>query len=229
MQNERQTEQGTEASTNWLNQALVVVTLIAFAVLMKLMPYLLPVWGYQINEADVASYLWHFSPMLPLTLVLGSRYSAKTGALLALLLWFASDLGFLAVTGRFDWVFYAGTPFHYLSILVVAMIGFAGTWLQSHGKLKQTHSIGLTNLFSGMFAAFAFFVVSNFFVWVGGAYPMTFGGLLECYTLALPFHRNDFLSMAIYVPASTWLLFPQSSLEAARESQTATSLTTHQK
>ena len=33
-----------------------------------------------------------------------------------------------------------------------------------------------------------FFVVSNFGVWLGGFYPLTLNGLVECYVLAVPFY-----------------------------------------
>lgn len=37
-----------------------------------------------------------------------------------------------------------------------------------------------------------FFIISNFGVWLGPWYPHTLPGLLNCYTLALPFFRNTF-------------------------------------
>ena len=40
-----------------------------------------------------------------------------------------------------------------------------------------------------------FYVVSNFGVWLQGQlYPATWHGLIECYTLALPFLRTSFLA-----------------------------------
>ncbi len=33
-----------------------------------------------------------------------------------------------------------------------------------------------------------FFVVSNLGVWLGGFYPLTLSGLVECFVLALPFY-----------------------------------------
>ena len=49
----------------------------------------------------------------------------------------------------------------------------------------------------------SFFLVSNFAVWlVWNMYPKTLGGLLACYTLALPFFRNgvigDLLFTAVF-------------------------------
>jgi hypothetical protein len=44
----------------------------------------------------------------------------------------------------------------------------------------------------------SFFLVSNFAVWIGGnMYPINPGGLIACYTAALPFYGNDLISTAI--------------------------------
>jgi hypothetical protein len=43
----------------------------------------------------------------------------------------------------------------------------------------------------------SFFLLSNFAVWMGGMYAHTLAGLAQCYTMALPFYRNDLVSTAI--------------------------------
>jgi hypothetical protein len=44
----------------------------------------------------------------------------------------------------------------------------------------------------------SFFVVSNYAVWVSSSmYPHNASGLLTCYTMALPFYRNDVVSTAV--------------------------------
>jgi len=44
----------------------------------------------------------------------------------------------------------------------------------------------------------AFFVVSNYAVWVSsGMYPRTAGGLIACYVAAIPFYRNDLISTTV--------------------------------
>ena len=44
----------------------------------------------------------------------------------------------------------------------------------------------------------SFFVASNYAVWAGsGMYPRTLSGLAACYAAAIPFYRNDLISMAI--------------------------------
>jgi len=45
----------------------------------------------------------------------------------------------------------------------------------------------------------AFFLISNFGVWLGGRlYPPTWVGLITCYAAALPFYRNSLLSSVVY-------------------------------
>jgi hypothetical protein len=44
----------------------------------------------------------------------------------------------------------------------------------------------------------SFFMISNYAVWAGSnMYPHTGGGLVACYTAAIPFYRNDLVSTAI--------------------------------
>jgi hypothetical protein len=42
-----------------------------------------------------------------------------------------------------------------------------------------------------------FFVVSNFSVWLV-SYPLTIAGLIECYTLALPFYGAALVGDSLY-------------------------------
>ncbi len=66
---------------------------------------------------------------------------------------------------------------------------------------------GLNNLFNKVFgtatkailASVSFYVISNFGVWLfAGMYPMTFTGLIECYTLAVPFFRYTILGDLLF-------------------------------
>jgi hypothetical protein len=45
-----------------------------------------------------------------------------------------------------------------------------------------------------------FFLITNFFVWLGAAdmYPQTFGGLTTCYGMALPFFGRTVLADLFY-------------------------------
>jgi len=74
------------------------------------------------------------------------------------------------------------TLFVYVGFMLVTLIG----------TLRKKPSI--LTIFLG---SLSFFVVTNFGVWLLG-YPKTWTGLIECYTLALPFFRNSLLGDFFY-------------------------------
>jgi hypothetical protein len=83
------------------------------------------------------------------------------------------------------WAWYAGACF--IGVLL-------------RGRIKPHFVLG-----AGLGSAVSFFVVSNFAVWASGhleSYPMTFAGLLACYTAAIPFFQkglaSDLLFSAIF-------------------------------
>lgn len=93
-------------------------------------------------------------------------------------------------------------------VLSDAIIGFHSlilvTWgcyvliaLASHLWLSKPNLFrGVTVMLSG---SLFFFVVTNFAVWLSGnMYAHNLGGLLRCFTLALPFFRNTLMSDFIY-------------------------------
>ena len=43
-----------------------------------------------------------------------------------------------------------------------------------------------------------FFIITNFGVWADGRYGYNFKGLVECYVLAIPFFKNNFLSTILF-------------------------------
>jgi len=54
---------------------------------------------------------------------------------------------------------------------------------------------------ASLLSAISFFIVSNFAVWAfGNMYAKSFAGLVQCYTLAVPFFRGTFASDLIYTP-----------------------------
>ena len=67
--------------------------------------------------------------------------------------------------------------------------GFAVAGLIGRRFLRKSAAaprIGLCAIGS----ATAFFVISNFGVWLAGGYPRSIVGIIECYALAIPFFRN---------------------------------------
>jgi hypothetical protein len=72
----------------------------------------------------------------------------------------------------------------YAAFAFIGMIGWS-----LNGKLSVAR-VGGTSLL----ASFAFFLISNFGVWVSGElYAMNFEGLVQCYVMAIPFFGNQIL------------------------------------
>ena len=67
--------------------------------------------------------------------------------------------------------------FVYLAFILVGIIGI------------KSKKISITTI---LISSISFFIITNFGVWLIG-YPKTFNGLLECYTLAIPFFRNSLI------------------------------------
>ena len=83
-------------------------------------------------------------------------------------------------------------PFTWGSILVA---GFLGLWVRSRRNYA-------TLLGAGVAHSIFFFLFSNFGVWLvdgHGLYPRTAEGLIQCYTLAIPFYRNTLAGNLIYL------------------------------
>lgn len=82
-----------------------------------------------------------------------------------------------------------------ISIVVyacIALIVFLGSLMRN----KATASRVITGSLS---SSVGFFMITNFFVWVGGSiYPMTAEGLLACYVAAVPYFHNTLLSGLLF-------------------------------
>ena len=119
-------------------------------------------------------HLPNFTPVTAIALFGGLYISNKILAYaLPLTIMFISDifLGFSSIT-----------LFVYSGFMLVTLIG----------TLRKKSNI--LTIFMG---SLSFFIVTNFGVWLLG-YPKTWTGLVECYTLALPFFRNSLLGDFFY-------------------------------
>ena len=139
-----------------------------------------------------------FAPQIAMALFAGSVSKDKRFAFLfPILSLFISDLiyqllymqGLTTIKG-----FYSGQWQNYLLIASITIIGF----FINKNKIGQ--------IFIGSLAgAVYFFLISNFMVWIGGGwdinnqpYPRSFGGLMLCYSEALPFFKWSVLSTLIF-------------------------------
>ena len=128
----------------------------------------------------LARFLPHppnFTPIAALALVGGTYLDRRYGFVLPLFALFVSDM----FIGFHDLMVYV-----YGSFLLVGIIG---VWVGQRKTVTRMASATLAG-------SVIFFVVTNFGVWLGGMgaiYPMSFAGLVECYTMAIPFFRNSLM------------------------------------
>ncbi len=96
------------------------------------------------------------------------------------------------------------------------IIGFHGTILFTWGSVIVIGFIS-TKLFKSissrisgaLLGALIFFIITNFGVWSLGSYGYTIGGLLACYTLALPFFGHSLISTLVFAVAIETLIKTQ--------------------
>ena len=114
----------------------------------------------------------HFPNVTPITAMalFSGVYltNKKLAFIIPILAMFISDLflGFSSIT-----------LFVYAAFILVSYIGISS-------KKVSIKTILLSSI--------GFFIITNFGVWLFG-YPKTLNGLIECYTLAIPFFRNSLI------------------------------------
>ena len=123
----------------------------------------------------------NFAPIASLAIFGGSVIGNKKYALIlplgALLLSDTLLELFTDVKGFYD----ISQAFVYGAVILI-------TFLATRIKKINTTNILLACLWSGAI----FFLLSNFGVWINGAfYPKTFNGLMQCYYAAIPFYKNE--------------------------------------
>lgn len=134
--------------------------------------------------------MWGFAPQIAMALFGGMAIRNKAWAFaLPLFSLFVSDViyemlytkGLTPIRG-----FYDGQLVNYIIMASVTLVGFL---------FKK---VNIKNIVLGsLIAPTYFFVVSNLMVWLGvgvDIYPVTWTGLVECFTAALPFFKGSVLS-----------------------------------
>jgi len=134
----------------------------------------------------ILPHLPNFAPIAAMALFGGTYLNKKYALIIPLAALLISDL-FIG--------FY--NPWIMLSVYgSFALIGLIGLWLKNHKTV--TNVLG-----ASIFGSIIFFLISNFAVWaVPGKlalYPQTWQGLIQCYTMGLPFFRNTLLGDLFYV------------------------------
>jgi hypothetical protein len=107
----------------------------------------------------------------------------------------ASAVAVLIATDYYLTVYTYHAPFQ-ASAYLVTWAWYAAICLLGMGLLQKTTALRV--VIGVLASATSFFLLSNFAVWAGSTmYPHTLSGIATCYTLALPFYRNDLVSTAI--------------------------------
>jgi hypothetical protein len=135
-------------------------------------------------------HLPNFSPVLASLLFAGAHLKRRDAIWYPLVLLATSDFALTTFVYRMN----VGLDqcIIWLGFAVVAMIGYSLRTRENIAGIAVAALAGPT----------AFFVISNFGVWLGGhgarMYPATWDGLVACYMAALPFYRNSLLATAAY-------------------------------
>jgi hypothetical protein len=125
----------------------------------------------------------NFAPMGAVAIFAGAVLPRKIALWVPLVAIITSD----AIIG-----FYSMMPVTWACFVLVALA--SSTWLKKPTFLKGAVVTVSSSLF--------FFGVTNFAVWVqSGMYAHTWRGLVECFTMALPFFRNTAASDIVYTTA----------------------------
>lgn len=122
-------------------------------------------------------HLWNFTVVGGAFLFAGAYFQDKK---IAVALMLASMLASDALIG-----FHSQMPAVYLGYVAMVLVGFGLAQNNSRGRVAGFALLG----------SFLFFVISNFGVWIEGTlYPLTTGGLIDCYVMGLPFYKVQLAS-----------------------------------
>lgn len=170
----------------------VVTAFFVYALLMRVLPYVLhAAFGMEIERAREA-YPWNFSPLYALAIFGGTVLDRRLALALPVAVYLAGDVLIAAIMGT-EWGFYPDQPFTYVAFLALASCG-----------MPLRHRIGVLPVAAaGLGGSAAFFAVSNLGVWLAGgglSRPRTPAGLLQCFIDALPFFTPTLASIAVFLP-----------------------------
>jgi hypothetical protein len=123
----------------------------------------------------------NFTPIAAMALFGGAYLGKKHLAfIIPLAALFLSDL----ILGLHQWMIAV-----YISF---ALVVFLGVWLRHRIQLG-------TVLLATLASSILFFIITNFAMWIGSPfYAQNITGLIECYTLALPFFNNGIMGDLFY-------------------------------
>lgn len=129
-------------------------------------------------------HLPNFAPIAAMALFGGVYLNKKYALIIPLLALFLGDL----IIGFYN-------PFVMISVYgSFLIIGFLGLWLKKNKSVANIVGVSLLG-------SVLFFGVTNFVMWVipHSLYQHNLQGLVQCYTMGLPFFRNTILGDLFYI------------------------------
>lgn len=127
-------------------------------------------------------HLWNFTPLAAIALFAGVYLGKRYALIIPIITMLIGDLfiGFYGIKLMLA---------VYLSFLIIGLLGY---FIR---KYKSAETIAA----SSIVASVLFFIITNWAVWQFSPwYAKTFQGLIQCYTMALPFFRNTLLGDLFY-------------------------------
>jgi hypothetical protein len=121
----------------------------------------------------------NFTPVVGIALFSGVYFNKKWAFIIPIISMLISD----TILG-----FHSGMIWVYGSFALITLIGLS---------LKSNKKPGFI-IASSIVSSIIFFVITNFGVWLTGYYGLTMNGLIQCYTMAIPFFRNSLAGDLIY-------------------------------
>ena len=152
---------------------ITAVLLILFAAFSRLLPHPM-----------------NFAPITAIALFAGVYLDKKYAFIIPLIALFISDV----IIGFYPYIYWI-----YGTFLLIALIG-----LMIKSSVKNTNGLKKAGYIAGaaIGSSILFFIITNFGVWTSGLYyEMTWSGLMQCYTLAIPFFRNSLTGDLVYTGA----------------------------
>lgn len=138
---------------------------------------------------------YNLAPVAALGIFSGSILQRKWSFMLPLGAMLLSDIALALFTptpgfyGISQWVNYGA----------LALVTALGMGLQ---KRSTMNVLGYT-----LSGSLLFFVLSNFGTWLGGFYGYSYQGLIQCYTMAIPFYKSELSTQFFMNSVSNDLLF----------------------
>jgi hypothetical protein len=130
-------------------------------------------------------HAWNFAPIAAIALFAGVYMGRNYAIALPIITMLIGDI----FIGFYEWQMGVAVYSCYV------IIGLMGVIIKKHKSI--TTVIG-----GGILASVIFFLATNWAVWQFSAwYTKDLGGLIQCYTMALPFFRNTLMGNIFYVGA----------------------------